>query len=70
MSQSGLTTDEKSCVRFWFRQALATVEIQEAVERMLRKTTSEQTSPTHGHSSVPRRAKRVSTPFQTKELAY
>jgi hypothetical protein len=70
MSQSGLTTDEKLCMQFWFRQAIATVERQEALERLLRKSSSEETLPTHGHSSVPRRAKRVSAPFQTKELAY
>jgi hypothetical protein len=70
MSQPALTTDEKLCLRFWFRQALATLEREEVTQRLLRKTSSGQALPTHGHSLVPRRAKRVSTPFQAKELVY
>ncbi len=65
-----LTTDEKLCVRFWFRQALATLEREEALERLLRKSTVAESLPTHGHSLVVRRAKRLTTPFQTKELVY
>jgi len=70
MSQSALTNDEKLCVRFWFRQALATLEREEALERLLRKSTANETLPTHGHSLVVRRAKRVTAPFQPKELVY
>jgi hypothetical protein len=70
MSQSGLTTDEKLCLRYWFRQAIDTVEREEVLQRLISKSSSDQNLPTHGHSLVIRRPKRVTTPFQTKELAY
>lgn len=35
MDDLDLTSDEKACLRMWFRQAIAAVEVQEATRAML-----------------------------------
>ena len=67
--ETGLTLEEKNCLRLWFRQAIATVEMEQAQAAMLKLYPAEASAE---HRISPAR-KRPSRHFQgphSKELAY
>ena len=76
MSKSGLTKEERLCLQFWFRQAIATLEREEAKHFLLREYPLEETEVVeeqatwHREPLVRRRASRGQRQTHVKELAY
>jgi hypothetical protein len=69
MEDTALTLEEKNCLRLWFRQAIAQVEIEEAKTSLLKFYAPEH-SATHRISPVRKRSARSVQPVHAKELAY
>jgi hypothetical protein len=67
--ETGLTLEEKNCLRLWFRQAIAAVEIEEAQASMLKLYPPEGGS-VHRVSSTRKRPVRNLQGPHSKELAY
>lgn len=67
--ETGLTPEEKSCLRLWFRQAIAAVELEEAKASMLKLYPVEGEA---AHRSIPsrKRPSRNTKGPHSKELAY
>ncbi len=69
MEESALTLEEKNCLRLWFRQAIAQVEMEEAKASLLKFYAPEHAH-THRVSPVRKRPARSTQPVHVKELAY
>jgi len=69
MADSALTLEEKNCLRLWFRQAIAQVEMEEATASILEFYLPEK-SASHRVSPVRKRPSRKVQPAHIKEFAY
>jgi hypothetical protein len=67
--ETGLTLEEKNCLRLWFRQAIAAVEMEEAQAAML-KLYPPETDAVHRVSPARKRPVRKPQGPHSKELAY
>jgi hypothetical protein len=70
MTNTGLTREEKECLKRWFRQAIAEVEKEEVKHFLLKEYPSESGVLTHRQPQVRRRSHRGQRPMHVKELAY
>lgn len=59
LDELGLTSDEKECLRMWFRQAIAKVEMEECKKALLAEDAANNTKPSHQKFSArrPRRSR-------------
>lgn len=67
--ETGLTLEEKNCLRLWFRQAIAAVEMEEAKDSML-KLYPAPTGSVHRISPARKRPARNLQLPHSKELVY
>jgi hypothetical protein len=67
--ETGLTLEEKNCLRLWFRQAIAQVELEQAQANMLKLYPPERGA---AHRVFPARKRplRGAQPTHNKEFAY
>ena len=70
MTNTGLTKEEKECLKRWFRQAIAEVEKEEVKHFLLKEFPPEASVSTHRQPMVRRRSHRGQRPAHVKELAY
>lgn len=69
MTNTGLTTEEKECLKRWFRQAIAEAEMEEVKHFLLKEFPPENGVSGHRQPMVRRRSHRART-THVKELAY
>lgn len=69
MEKTGLTADEKMCLRLWFRQALIKLEQEEAKSYLLKMYPPE-TGSFHRVSPTRKRPSRRLSTTHVKEFAY
>lgn len=67
--ETGLTLEEKNCLRLWFRQAIAQVELEQAQANMLKLYPPEKDA-AHRVSPARKRPSRSIQPSHNKEFAY
>jgi hypothetical protein len=73
MTNSPLTKDERLCLQFWFRQAIADLETKEATQFILQQYPPEEGENGGSHhrkSLVRRRTYRAQKQGHGKELVY
>lgn len=68
MTEPGLTSSERECLRAWFRQAIAEVEQREVAEQFIKNRCLQPTGNRHRSSLVKRRTKRSRTLSHVREL--
>ena len=70
MDDLNLTSDEKACLRMWFRQAIAQVEVQEATRALLAEKELNEKTNSHQHFAArrPRRSRLSAIVKQQMEM--
>lgn len=58
MKEGTITKDDRQCLQFWFRQALAKLETEEATEQFIRNRASLEGRELVHHEPIVRRASR------------